>query len=121
MHDLTILLVGVIVGLGLGVIASAVRRTPVVGGPAPIAQEVRESRSAEEAAAASERAASIEPILAADAAGPQARAQSCGERKQDEGEQRVAKTGRDSVHAERHRQQHDTGNEPLQLLALFTS
>ena len=68
MHDLTILLVGVIVGLGLGVIASAVRRTPVVGGPAPIAPEVRESRSAEEAAAASERAASIEPILAADAA-----------------------------------------------------
>jgi len=34
MHDLTILLVGVIVGLGLGVIVSAVRRTPVVGGPA---------------------------------------------------------------------------------------
>jgi hypothetical protein len=34
MHDLTILLVGVMVGLGLGVIVSAVRRTPVVGGPA---------------------------------------------------------------------------------------
>ena len=34
MHDLTILLVGVIVGLGLGVIVSAVRRTPVVGGSA---------------------------------------------------------------------------------------
>jgi hypothetical protein len=66
MHDLTILLVGVIVGLALGVIVSAVRRTPVVGGPAPMAPEVRESRGAEAAAAASERAAAIEPILAAD-------------------------------------------------------
>ena len=34
MHDLTILLLGVIVGLGLGMLVSAIRRTPVVGGPA---------------------------------------------------------------------------------------
>ena len=67
MHDLTILLVGVVVGLALGVILSAVRRTPVVGGPAPIAPEIQESRYAEQPAAAVERAGAIEPILAEDA------------------------------------------------------
>jgi hypothetical protein len=43
MHDLTILLVGVIVGLGLGLVVSAVRRTPVIGGPASMAPDVGES------------------------------------------------------------------------------
>jgi hypothetical protein len=55
-HDLTILLIGVIVGLGLGVIVSAVRRTLVVGGPVPMATDVRQSPSAEEALASNAEA-----------------------------------------------------------------
>jgi hypothetical protein len=67
MHDLTILLVGVVVGLGLGVILSAVRRTPIVGGPASAAPEIRESRYAEDATAGAERPSGMGPNLAEDA------------------------------------------------------
>lgn len=66
MHDLTILLLGVIIGLVLGVVVSALRRTPVVGGPASIPPELRESRSTVEPAAAKDLAAAHEPNLAAD-------------------------------------------------------
>lgn len=69
MHDLVILLVGVIAGLALGVIVSAVRRTPVVGGPGPMAPDIREPRAADEAAAAGGALAAMEPILAAEAGG----------------------------------------------------
>jgi hypothetical protein len=66
MHDLTILLLGVIVGLGLGVIVSAVRRTPVVGGPSPMTQEIRVARSDDGIGAGIEPGAAIEPIPTAD-------------------------------------------------------
>jgi hypothetical protein len=67
MHDLTILLLGVIVGLGLGVIVSVVRRTPVVGGPVPMDPNIDESRRAAEAAEAGEQVAAFEPMAAANA------------------------------------------------------
>lgn len=66
MHDLTILLLGVIVGLGLGVVISTLRRTPVVGGPLPMTNEIRASRSDDGIDAGIEPGAAIEPIRTAD-------------------------------------------------------
>ena len=65
MHDLTILLLGVIVGLGLGVVISTLRRTPIVGGPLPMTNEIRASRS-DGIDAGLEPVAAIEPIPTAD-------------------------------------------------------
>jgi hypothetical protein len=69
MHDVAILLLGVIVGLGLGVVISALRRTPVVGGPPPMTNEIRESRSEDgiDAGVEATASAAIEPIPTADA------------------------------------------------------
>jgi hypothetical protein len=67
MHDLTILLLGVIVGLGLGVVISTLRRTPIVGGPLPMTNEIHASHSDDGIGAGVEPAAAIEPIPPADA------------------------------------------------------
>jgi hypothetical protein len=66
MHDLAILLLGVIVGLGLGVVISTLRRTPIVGGPLPMTNEIRASRSDDGIDAGIEPVAAIEPIPTAD-------------------------------------------------------